>query len=102
MSRDLRIGHVRTSFRVLRRSEEHTSELQSRSDLVCRLLLEKKKKNDRPRHHSPDHAPPRTKLPPHAHKQSKCATHKKPEIPVPATHGSRDTSRSVHPSTNTH
>src|SRR5206468_8731432 len=28
----------------LERSEEHTSELQSRSDLVCRLLLEKKKK----------------------------------------------------------
>src|SRR2546421_6935490 len=28
------------------RSEEHTSELQSRSDLVCRLLLEKKKKNN--------------------------------------------------------
>src|SRR2546428_4983148 len=28
------------------RSEEHTSELQSRSDLVCRLLLENKKKND--------------------------------------------------------
>src|SRR2546428_1290012 len=27
------------------RSEEHTSELQSRSDLVCRLLLEKKKHN---------------------------------------------------------
>src|SRR2546428_4575203 len=27
-----------------RRSEEHTSELQSRSDLVCRLLLEKKNK----------------------------------------------------------
>src|SRR2546428_7760661 len=27
------------------RSEEHTSELQSRSDLVCRLLLEKKKKS---------------------------------------------------------
>src|SRR5438034_3247189 len=27
-----------------RRSEEHTSELQSHSDLVCRLLLEKKKK----------------------------------------------------------
>src|SRR2546421_10113175 len=27
----------------IRRSEEHTSELQSRSDLVCRLLLEKKK-----------------------------------------------------------
>src|SRR5438034_8189911 len=29
---------------VQRRSEEHTSELQSHSDLVCRLLLEKKKK----------------------------------------------------------
>src|SRR5256712_11431660 len=28
---------------ALNRSEEHTSELQSRSDLVCRLLLEKKK-----------------------------------------------------------
>src|SRR2546427_8702211 len=30
-----------------RRSEEHTSELQSQSNLVCRLLLEKKKKNSR-------------------------------------------------------
>src|SRR2546421_3611423 len=29
-----------------KRSEEHTSELQSRSDIVCRLLLEKKKKQD--------------------------------------------------------
>src|SRR5688572_32191105 len=29
------------------RSEEHTSELQSQSNLVCRLLLEKKKKNKR-------------------------------------------------------
>src|SRR5260221_11592880 len=29
-----------------RRSEEHTSELQSHSDLVCRLLLEKKKNKD--------------------------------------------------------
>src|SRR5690606_39475854 len=34
---------------VLRpRSEEHTSELQSRENLVCRLLLEKKKKNSFP------------------------------------------------------
>src|SRR5206468_6319374 len=33
--------------RALERSEEHTSELQSRSDLVCRLLLEKKKKKKR-------------------------------------------------------
>src|SRR2546421_843322 len=31
-------------FHRAARSEEHTSELQSRSDLVCRLLLEKKKK----------------------------------------------------------
>src|SRR5438034_9502063 len=32
------------SVNALERSEEHTSELQSHSDLVCRLLLEKKKK----------------------------------------------------------
>src|SRR5437868_12584593 len=32
------------------RSEEHTSELQSRFDLVCRLLLEKKKKSNTTRH----------------------------------------------------
>src|SRR2546427_4854228 len=37
---------VYTGYRVLyNRSEEHTSELQSQSNLVCRLLLEKKKKN---------------------------------------------------------
>src|SRR2546430_7158083 len=35
------------------RSEEHTSELQSQSNLVCRLLLEKKKKNSR--RYGPDH-----------------------------------------------
>src|SRR5206468_4353753 len=33
--------------RIVPRSEEHTSELQSRSDLVCRLLLEKKKKKNK-------------------------------------------------------
>src|SRR5206468_4919917 len=46
-----RLGAGRQSLRQtvwrqagnLERSEEHTSELQSRSDLVCRLLLEKKK-----------------------------------------------------------
>src|SRR5437868_9084892 len=32
-------------LRMANRSEEHTSELQSRFDLVCRLLLEKKKKD---------------------------------------------------------
>src|SRR5207249_6568140 len=37
-----------TAYKQLeaQRSEEHTSELQSRFDLVCRLLLEKKKKQD--------------------------------------------------------
>src|SRR2546428_4738055 len=34
---------TRNLGQILFRSEEHTSELQSRSDLVCRLLLEKKK-----------------------------------------------------------
>src|SRR2546427_7992981 len=43
------------------RSEEHTSELQSQSNLVCRLLLEKKKKNatssaDRHRRHNSNRA----------------------------------------------
>src|SRR6266478_9790969 len=37
---------VRSTIRP-RRSEEHTSELQSQSNLVCRLLLEKKKKKIR-------------------------------------------------------
>src|SRR5260221_3268388 len=39
-------GAAKARCRVdLQRSEEHTSELQSHSDLVCRLLLEKKKKH---------------------------------------------------------
>src|SRR5947209_15106732 len=37
------------------RSEEHTSELQSRQYLVCRLLLEKKKKQNAPEHHKGPH-----------------------------------------------
>src|SRR3712207_8228181 len=38
------VGHLRPRVRAPRpRSEEHTSELQSRQYLVCRLLLEKKK-----------------------------------------------------------
>src|SRR5215204_7567374 len=42
---DLQAAAVALLVRVLGlRSEEHTSELQSHSDLVCRLLLEKKKK----------------------------------------------------------
>src|SRR5690349_23795026 len=40
------------------RSEEHTSELQSRRDLVCRLLLEKKKKHAHTLHpHTSHHQP---------------------------------------------
>src|SRR5690349_22461751 len=42
----------RTSTVSSLRSEEHTSELQSRRDLVCRLLLEKKKKNKKHNHTS--------------------------------------------------
>src|SRR5438132_6700694 len=37
----------RSGPRRASRSEEHTSELQSHSDLVCRLLLEKKKKKEK-------------------------------------------------------
>src|SRR5258707_14524253 len=48
---DVGSGNVAPESRHLRgvgigRSEEHTSELQSRQYLVCRLLLEKKKKTD--------------------------------------------------------
>src|SRR2546428_14101966 len=39
-------GDLADLFHDRSRSEEHTSELQSRSDLVCRLLLEKKKKHE--------------------------------------------------------
>src|SRR5437868_7346438 len=39
-----RVAVLRCRPRAGDRSEEHTSELQSRFDLVCRLLLEKKKK----------------------------------------------------------
>src|SRR2546427_5697550 len=38
-----------------RRSEEHTSELQSQSNLVCRLLLEKKKKKNKKNQHKTTH-----------------------------------------------
>src|SRR2546422_4916718 len=37
------VDEVRSPFGATQRSEEHTSELQSRLHLVCRLLLEKKK-----------------------------------------------------------
>src|SRR3989442_4309664 len=41
---------------LLQRSEEHTSELQSRPHLVCRLLLEKKNIENRQLHELPDSA----------------------------------------------
>src|SRR5438270_10321606 len=44
VGRARRLRRVRSSVVRRNRSEEHTSELQSQSNLVCRLLLEKKKK----------------------------------------------------------
>src|SRR5437016_7314658 len=41
--------------RALPRSEEHTSELQSLTNLVCRLLLEKKKKKKKNQNHEQGH-----------------------------------------------
>src|SRR2546429_7400538 len=46
---DRPLGPIPLEPRPLRRSEEHTSELQSRLHLVCRLLLEKKKTKKRDR-----------------------------------------------------
>src|SRR2546427_5406720 len=43
-NRPLTVAHRRCRPSRAQRSEEHTSELQSQSNLVCRLLLEKKKK----------------------------------------------------------
>src|SRR2546430_7559575 len=52
--------HTGMTFMADRRSEEHTSELQSQSNLVCRLLLEKKKKKNtkitHTNHYSSQHA----------------------------------------------
>src|SRR5690349_23937317 len=47
------LGRVRRASRPGERSEEHTSELQSRRDLVCRLLLEKKKQAQKLTFHMP-------------------------------------------------
>src|SRR3712207_9000065 len=44
-ARGRQVGEARTGSVLEARSEEHTSELQSRQYLVCRLLLEKKKRN---------------------------------------------------------
>src|SRR2546422_6912552 len=45
VSQEIQVDHA---YGRCTRSEEHTSELQSRLHLVCRLLLEKKKKNETP------------------------------------------------------
>src|SRR3712207_8846366 len=44
-------SYLLIGFYYTKRSEEHTSELQSRQYLVCRLLLEKKKNSGYPRSH---------------------------------------------------
>src|SRR5262245_62493128 len=54
---DLAVGHGGDRGRGRQRSEEHTSELQSLRHLVCRLLLEKKKKRKKQTRH--------TKIKPH-------------------------------------
>src|SRR5437588_8790028 len=66
--RDAAVGAQRPAYQG--RSEEHTSELQSHSDLVCRLLLEKKKK------HSPT-----CQRPAHQTKTAKKQTQKQPDAP---------------------
>src|SRR2546421_280682 len=81
-----------TNFNGTLRSEEHTSELQSRSDLVCRLLLEKKKRqqaavhahakqrhadavHERERPHLPVHPDHRSPRPPLLHPPPADGTH---------------------------
>src|SRR2546430_13293665 len=55
------------------RSEEHTSELQSQSNLVCRLLLEKKKKHtNNPAYRTTSQVSYRCSWSAHKHKQSQC------------------------------
>src|SRR5438034_2290115 len=53
-------GLLRGDELLRERSEEHTSELQSHSDLVCRLLLEKKKKKVKRKSAARRHRRPRT------------------------------------------
>src|SRR5438876_12189658 len=50
ITRKVRSGSASNCFTRSARSEEHTSELQSPVHLVCRLLLEKKKKHNPPKH----------------------------------------------------
>src|SRR5256886_3979825 len=76
-----------TSATLHNRSEEHTSELQSQSNLVCRLLLEKKKTT-----RNVPTAPSRTSFPhavPHAAAWRRC-------LPASRTGGSRNLCRLPH------
>src|SRR5207249_8725732 len=59
------------------RSEEHTSELQSRFDLVCRLLLEKKKENANDVHAEQVRRPRQQR----AHPRTRTATTVRPRAP---------------------
>src|SRR3712207_6911522 len=52
LGRGTRVHRGRRAVRARGRSEEHTSELQSRQYLVCRLLLEKKKKQKQTKHNT--------------------------------------------------
>src|SRR5437016_11362423 len=65
--------------RIERRSEEHTSELQSLTNLVCRLLREKKK--NRIRTHPPTDSAVASRPRP---QPRECRTHSRSIVPVPA------------------
>src|SRR2546429_6709522 len=73
--RDDSLGHFHRRQAVFR-SEEHTSELQSRLHLVCRLLLEKTKTPRPPDQH------PNSNAPPHL---AACSS-RAPTLASPATH----------------
>src|SRR2546422_7752433 len=65
-----RLGHRIRRSRSTTRSEEHTSELQSRLHLVCRLLLEKKKKKRTKKKKEKDERYARTQLATRLHESS--------------------------------
>src|SRR4051812_49794708 len=68
------LGHDPIDVLLLaHRSEEHTSELQSHVNLVCRLLLEKKKKNDISNTHPEDNATQALREPTTVHKTARDA-----------------------------
>src|SRR5256885_13235959 len=55
LSREQSVAMLRPNWSLKIRSEEHTSELQSPCNLVCRLLLEKKNQGVRARFRRPQH-----------------------------------------------